>query len=153
MIVLDLLPYDAILGYDWLKTFSPMHCNWQTKTLQFKHQGSLITLKGLQPPQSSVSTILGKKVFKSIKGNDIWAYVIIDSPTSPSPADRAAQKSSDEDIHDLLVQYADIFQNPKHLPPHRSYDHAVPLYPDAMPVNDIGPITIHHSTKLKLKSK
>ena len=33
MIVLDLLPYDAILGFDWLKTFSPMQCDWAAKTL------------------------------------------------------------------------------------------------------------------------
>ena len=33
MIVLDLLPYDAILGFDRLKTFSPMQCDWQAKTL------------------------------------------------------------------------------------------------------------------------
>ena len=31
MIVLDLLPYDAILGYDWLKANSPMQCDWQAK--------------------------------------------------------------------------------------------------------------------------
>jgi len=28
MIVLDQLPYDVVLGYDWLKTFSPMQCDW-----------------------------------------------------------------------------------------------------------------------------
>jgi hypothetical protein len=57
-------------------------------------------------------------VFKSIKENDIWAYVIVDSPTATSPADIAVQKPPDEDVHDLLVQYADIFQDPKQLPPH-----------------------------------
>jgi len=35
MIVLDLLPYDAILGYDWLKAHSPMQCDWNLKTMQF----------------------------------------------------------------------------------------------------------------------
>jgi hypothetical protein len=47
MIVLDLLPYDSILGYDWLEKNSPMECDWANKTLQFHHQG-----------------------------NDIWAYVL-----------------------------------------------------------------------------
>jgi hypothetical protein len=28
MVVLDLLPYDVILGYDWLKANSPMQCDW-----------------------------------------------------------------------------------------------------------------------------
>ena len=34
-------------------------------------------------------------------------------------------------------KYADIFQDPKQLPSHRAYDHDVPLYPDAVPVNAI----------------
>jgi hypothetical protein len=33
MVVLDMHPYDAILGYDWLQTHSPMQCDWAHKTL------------------------------------------------------------------------------------------------------------------------
>lgn len=33
MIVLDILPYDAILGYDWLRANSPMTCDSEAKTL------------------------------------------------------------------------------------------------------------------------
>jgi hypothetical protein len=33
MIVLDMLPYDAILDYDWLKQYNPMTGDWQAKTL------------------------------------------------------------------------------------------------------------------------
>jgi len=33
MIVMDKLPYDAILGFDWLQQFSPMQCDWVAKTL------------------------------------------------------------------------------------------------------------------------
>lgn len=47
MIVLDTLPYDAILGYDWLRQYSLMTCDWQAKTLQFHHQGKRILLKGI----------------------------------------------------------------------------------------------------------
>jgi hypothetical protein len=39
MTVLDMAPYDVILGYDWLKQHSPMKCDWDTKTLEFEHQG------------------------------------------------------------------------------------------------------------------
>jgi hypothetical protein len=72
MIVLDRLPYDAILGYDWLQTNSPMNCDWQAKTLQFTHSGKLVTLHGLQDPPSTPGPILEKKqVYKSSQGNDI----------------------------------------------------------------------------------
>jgi len=42
MIVLDMHPYDAILGFDWLRAHSPMTCDWENKTLQFQEQGKLI---------------------------------------------------------------------------------------------------------------
>jgi hypothetical protein len=32
MIVLDMHPYDAILGYDWLQQHSPMNCDWHLAT-------------------------------------------------------------------------------------------------------------------------
>lgn len=66
MIVLDLLPYDAILGFDWLQTFSPMQCDWVAKTLQFQHQGKLITLKGLQSTPLSLNSISAKQMLKSV---------------------------------------------------------------------------------------
>jgi hypothetical protein len=134
MKVLDLLPYDAILGFDWLQTFSPMQCDSVAKTLQFQHQGKLITLKGLQSTPLSLNSISAKQMLKSVQGNNIWAYVIVDSPHLVPP-NTPFVVDLPEDINDLLLQYADIFQDPKQLPPHRAYDHVVPLYPNAVPVN------------------
>lgn len=37
--ILDLGPYDAILGYGWLTNHSPMQCDWEHKLLQFKDKG------------------------------------------------------------------------------------------------------------------
>jgi hypothetical protein len=39
MKVLHMPAYDAILGYDWLKSNSSMQCNWAEKTLEFQHKG------------------------------------------------------------------------------------------------------------------
>jgi len=133
MIVLDQLPYDAILGFDWLLQFSPMHCDWVAKTLQFQHGDQIVTLQGQKPPPVSLSSISAKQMFKSIQDNDVWAYVLVDNPTTESSPQLSPDTS--EDIQDMLVQYAVIFQDPKQLPPHRAYDHAIPLYPDAVPVN------------------
>lgn len=33
MVMLDMHPYDAILGFDWLQAHSPMQCDWEHKTL------------------------------------------------------------------------------------------------------------------------
>jgi hypothetical protein len=109
MIVLDLLPYDAILGFDWLKTFNPMQCDWQAKTLQFQRQDRSVTLKGIQPQSLSLHTITAKQVLKSLKGNDIWAYVVVDSPTAFISSTTDPQHKQAEDVQDLLLQYADLF--------------------------------------------
>lgn len=113
MIVLDQLPYDAILGFDWLKTFSPMLCDWQAKTLQFNHQGQVVTLQGLHTPSLDLNTISAKQVFKSIKGNDIWAYVVVDSVPATTSASATPHQPPAEDVQDLLLQYVDLFQDPK----------------------------------------
>jgi hypothetical protein len=148
MIILDKLPYDAILGFDWLQQFCPMHCDWVAKTLQFQHEGQLVTLQGLHEPPVALTSMSAKQMFKSIHGNDVWAYVLVDSPTLVPQ--QATSTDVPEDIKDMLLQYADIFQEPKQLPPHRVYDHAIPLYPDAvllllMP----DPIITLHNIKLR----
>jgi hypothetical protein len=49
MKVLDLGPFDAILGYDWLKSHNPMACHWENRTLSIDHQGRQVFLQGVQP--------------------------------------------------------------------------------------------------------
>jgi hypothetical protein len=111
MIVLDLLPYDAILGFDWLQTFSPMQCDWVAKTLQFQHQGKLITLKGLQSTPLSLNSISAKQMLKSVQGNDIWAYVIVDSPHLVPP-NTSSVADLPEDINDFCFNMLTFFRTP-----------------------------------------
>ena len=49
MRVLDLSTYDAILGFDWLETHSPMQCDWENRTMEFMEQGKKITVQGVKP--------------------------------------------------------------------------------------------------------
>ena len=46
MVVLDMHPYDAILGFDWLQKHSPMQGDWEKKALQFTDNGKTIKLQG-----------------------------------------------------------------------------------------------------------
>lgn len=78
MIVMDMHPYDAILGFDWLQAHSPMQCDWMNKTLEFQEGHSHIKLQGLQDPPLHLSVISAKKVYNSAKGNDVWAFVLLD---------------------------------------------------------------------------
>lgn len=113
MIVLDTLPYDAILGYDWMKRNSPMTCDWQAKTMQFVHQGRQVTLQGITDPSPQPHSISAKQLYKSTKGNDIWAYVMLDTI---HPVKAASSKDIDhnqEVLQDLLTLYVDVFHDPK----------------------------------------
>ena len=47
--------------------------------------------------------------------------------TAPNPHPAA--------IQELLHQYQDVFTEPHQLPPHRFYDHQIPLIPGSTPVN------------------
>lgn len=49
-------------------------------------------------------------------------------------------------IQELLHNYQDVFSDPQTLPPHRAYDHAIPLLPGSMPVNSRP---YHYSPQLK----
>jgi len=71
MIVLDMLPYDAIRGYDWLKENSPMQYSWLAKTLQFTQKGKPVTIKGITSSNIPVTHISAKQLYKSSQGNDI----------------------------------------------------------------------------------
>lgn len=115
VIVLDLLPYDAILGYDWLKSYSPMQCDWQAKTIQFQHRNKEVILKGIQPKPLDLNIISAKQVYTT-QGNDIWAFVII-QPTVDATTPQPRGCTNEDDIQLLLHQYADIFQQPTGLPP------------------------------------
>jgi hypothetical protein len=67
-------PYDAILGFDWLQTHSPMEYDWKNKTLQFSEKGKLIKLQGLTEPTMQLSSMLATKVYNATKGNDVWPF-------------------------------------------------------------------------------
>ena len=129
MRVLELGAYDAILGYDWLQTHSPMHCHWDQRKIQFQEGEKTITLQGLQPAPMTVKAMSAQQLWKSCRANDIWAFAIVE------PITEKHKLEIPENIECLLHQYQDIFTDPKGLPPPRVYDHAIPLQPRAVPIN------------------
>jgi len=81
MRVLELGAYDAILGYDWLQTHSPMHCHWDQRKIQFQEREKTITLQGLQPTPMAVKAMSAQQLWKSCRANDIWTFAIVEPVT------------------------------------------------------------------------
>ena len=136
MLVLDIPTYDAILGYDWLSTNSPMTCDWAAKTLAFQFQGQLIKLCGLLPPNnqdkgvtSAVQEISMNTLSKWLQGNDVWSLAVVEPVSQELPA------TYQDTVEQVLQQYHTVFSVPKTLPPSRSHDHHIPLLPNTAPVN------------------
>jgi hypothetical protein len=150
MIVLNMHPYDAILGFDWLQAHSPMQCDWLSKTLQFSEAGKFIKLQGLVEPPCQLSAILTTKVCNSTKGNDIWAFVLLDHVSEHILTTMQEPPSLPTAINTLLQSYNDIFKEPTSLPPQRTYDHAIPLIPGSIPINTRPyHYSPHHKTEIE----
>jgi len=145
MIVLDMQPYDAILGYDWLEAHPHMTFDWDQKIMTFIEDGKSITLKGLHTPIRELNTISATKAHKFSKGNEVWAFVLVEQHHHIDITETVP-----EQIQHLLLQYKDIFQTPTVLPPHRTHDHAIPLYPGSVPVNSKPyHYSPHHKTEIE----
>ncbi|WVZ52496.1 hypothetical protein U9M48_003550 [Paspalum notatum var. saurae] len=126
--VLDMAPYD-ILGYDWLSAHSPMICDWENRTIEFQYKNQSILLKGVPSTSVQLAAITPEQLWKATKGNDIWAFAVVEIPPVTHVSDVPPA------VQSLLSQFQDVFQEPTTLPPARSYDHAIPLIPGVVPVN------------------
>jgi hypothetical protein len=128
--LLQMAAYDAILGYDWLKKHSPMICHWEFKTLEFVEGDQQVHLEGVKIVGTYVSSISPEQVVKWHQGNDIWAMAVAHQFEDPV---RAAPPPDIIEI--VLSEFQDVFAEPTSLPPHREYDHTVPLVHGSVPIN------------------
>jgi hypothetical protein len=131
MRVLPLGGYDAILGVDWLKQWGDMRCNWAMKTLKFEQQGHSVTLRGMSSKeQTDLKELPVEQLLKLTKGNNIWAVAVL------AFHDKATEMQSlPPQIQEVIDSFAPVFADPRGLPPHRDYDHAIALQPNSTPVN------------------
>lgn len=123
MRVLELGAYDAILGYDWLKQHSPMHCDWEEKVISFSIDGEEVKLKGTGGQCGRVVEVSTMQVDKWLKGNDVWALALLEvTPKSEEP-------TVGVELQNLLDEFKEMFAIPATLPPARPFDHHIPLIP------------------------
>lgn len=132
MRVLDLKAYDAIIGYDWLKAHSPILHDWDNRTMEFSHKGNVVMLKGVPPPDMSLTPLPVERLMKWLAGNDVWALAVVETAPlfSSVPTDQVLPE-----VQSLLDEFSDVFEEPAQLPPQRVHDHAIPTLPNSIPVN------------------
>jgi hypothetical protein len=129
--VLNLDAYDGVLGMDWLDAHSPMTCQWKEKAISFDHQGVWITLQGVTPDNTPPPQQMDLQLLQQFEAhNEIWAMAVVEQLP-----DGQTTSATPPAIQMVLTEFADVFTEPEGLPPHRLYDHAITLEPDARPPN------------------
>uniref|UniRef100_A0ACD5UGC3 Uncharacterized protein n=1 Tax=Avena sativa TaxID=4498 RepID=A0ACD5UGC3_AVESA len=141
--LLALGAFDVILGQDWLYKHSSMYIDWPTKRLEISDNGKPVFLQGLGPAEIICHTIATDQLSGLQKQGDIEQILIISAVTSD------AQQTADAippEVHKVLQQFGDVFEDPAGLPPQRACDHHIQLIEGAQPVR-IRPY--HHTPAVK----
>lgn len=97
--------------------------------MEFCHNGAQVTIQGVQTSNLAIQELSVDKVLKWDAGNDIWAFAIVKALPLQEPV------PVPNEVQEVLEEFADVFVEPKELPPPRVYDHPIPIIPGAIPVN------------------
>ena len=99
--------------------------------MRFKYQGVRITLRGVRDKLTSCIAILGKHLQGLLNTGAVEQVIqlchIVEAP--------ATQDLIPPSVQSILDKHKQLFNTPDTLPPHRSFDHQIPLLPGAKPVN------------------
>jgi hypothetical protein len=120
---------------DWLESQNngKMWVNWKKKTMRFKHEGTRITLRGVQNSLDSCTAISAATLQGLVQSGDICQLIELSPVTDDTISATVEQLPSM--VQQVLHKYNALFQEPTTLPPHRKFDHQIPLLPGATPVN------------------
>jgi hypothetical protein len=102
-----------VLGVEWLRTLSPILCDFVVMTMQFSLNSCLVTLRGLSPTgltMEDASHFLRSPASAS-KSFLLHFLSLVEDPAAHSPPGP---------IRELLQQFDQVFVEPTGLPPPRT---------------------------------
>ncbi|KAH9658539.1 hypothetical protein KPL70_023536 [Citrus sinensis] len=118
---------DMVLGIQWLETLGSVVCDWKDLTMEFEWEDKKQRLQGINP--HAVQSASVTEVAKEIKqGQGVYAicfYTSLEDSFDKTPIC----------MQQILVEYSNLFQEPRQLPPSRDIDHNIPLKEGTEPVN------------------
>ncbi|GJT36217.1 hypothetical protein Tco_0926636 [Tanacetum coccineum] len=119
------------------KLISTIQWNFKELRMKFMFQGKKVVFRGTN--QFELTWMSGKSFSKQLSQQD--AYLTSICCMVPSATLHLMQSSVDSGIWwnmnriALLEEYVDVFEEPKTLPPHRSFGHQIPLKDGDVNVN------------------
>ena len=128
--VLKLGRHDIVLGVDWLKQYSPVLFDFIKLKLSFKKSDRMIELKGIVQNSDlhMMSAVKKQNSFKDVIVGVIGQFFAMEGEEG-KPAKVAVE------IEALLNEFAELFEEPRALPPARKFDHKILLQTGAQAIN------------------
>ncbi|KAF8402565.1 hypothetical protein HHK36_010651 [Tetracentron sinense] len=129
MYLLDFGGCDVVLGAQWLRTLGPILWDFANLWMKFTANEKDITIQGMTEPQTKF--IKSTQAQHEIRNGASCAVLYMCS------AGVESKEPTNPELLQSLEQYADIFEEPKGLPPARDQDHQINLLPRSRPVSEM----------------
>ena len=149
MFVINLEPYDVIIGVDWMAAHSPITFDFKQLNMSFDEKGERILLHG--ESKETVLKLPGDKAEKEGWSTRIWKHAC-GLQMKETQVNTVTQLDTDfqQSLGALLKDYKDVFGEPRSLPPSRNCDHQIPLVPNVKPFK-IAPYRYPHNQKNEIE--
>lgn len=126
---LPLPSHDVILGYDWFTLMSPVSFNIPANTFSFTLNGKKTITAAIFNTPEKVKEVPAEEMSKLLdKGAEGFLLQMHNIVMEAPPGFQTPPQ-----LQKLLLEYADLFEEPHTLPPHRDCDHTIPLQPGVEP--------------------
>ncbi|KAL4285207.1 hypothetical protein GQ457_16G013510 [Hibiscus cannabinus] len=123
-LVLPLKNCDVVLGIQWLSQLGSINWNFSALKMEFSWKGQQICLGGCQPePINYAEPGLCGKFLKGRMNSQNVTLLYVNAQLELE----LDKESLHSDMEKLLQQFADVFEEPKSLPPERGHDHRITL--------------------------
>ncbi|KAK8933363.1 hypothetical protein KSP39_PZI015730 [Platanthera zijinensis] len=133
---------DMVLGVQWLRQLQRVTFDWAHMTMEFVLGEQQFCLRGLM---SSPIKEVSLRSMQQLSGDGQVMAILREVQTGDSG-------NSEVPVHlqSILTDYADVFQEPRTLPPPRFRDHRIPLKAGAEPTN-VRPYRYLHIQKAEIE--
>lgn len=148
---------DLVLGIQWLQSLGVVTHDYKKVTMQFEWKGTPITLKGEtnKEPQPVTFSQL-QALVQAADFDHLYEMHQVESMGTEKGIKTKHEGSElfptdlSIPLHDVLLEFQDLFLDPTSLPPKRKYDHRIHLLPNTKPVN-VKPYRYPHFQKNEME--
>ncbi|CAA0814232.1 Unknown protein [Striga hermonthica] len=130
--VLPIRGPEIVLGMPWLQELGKVIHDYKQMTMEFRWNGKRVTLQGIEGMEPRL--ISYNQLTAVMESGDMLEMFEVYSISSDG-VEKENSIQVPKACKPLLQEFADVFQEPKGLPPRRTYDHRVHLQPGSQPVN------------------